>query len=225
MIIINGICLMQTQQISYKIVNLAGKILCYAPKPTYKSVRKQLSTVVNFRDRNTADFAIRIIDKENNEISVVFTELKGFEHIPDDELFSNVFINDVLFNDVLIIDRHTFSAVPPSIEYLTHLNYLQISNLGLTQLPSGIGKLINLDYLNISHNKLTDLPMSLKKLKKLCVLDLECNPFYEVPQVVMKIVSLRILHMRRDVRYYTLQYSDSISILRLTNPKLIIHDS
>ena len=203
----------------YKIVNLAGKILCYTTKPTYKSVRNQLSSVVNFRDRNTADFAIRIIDRENNEISVVFKELRGFEHILDDKLYSNV-----LINDALIIDRYAFSTIPPSIEYLTHLILLQINNLGLTQLPRNIGKLINLRYLDVSSNKLTDLPMSLKKLKKLSTLILSYNQFPKVPRVVMKIASLRILHMRRDVRYYTLQYSDSISALIRTNPNLKIYE-
>jgi len=220
MIIITEICLMPPQ-LSYKVVNLAGKILCYAPKPTYKSVRNQLSSVVNFRDRNTADFAIRIIDKENNEISVVFKELKGFEHIPDDRLFS-----EVLINDALIIDRYAFSTIPPSIEYLTHLILLQIYNLGLTQLPSGIGKLINLLTLDISHNKLSDLPMSLKKLKKLSTLTLNYNQFPKVPQAVMEIMSLRVLNMygMEMTRYYTSQYSDSISALIRTNPNLKIYD-
>ena len=208
-------------QPSYKVVNLAGKILCYAPNPTYKSVRNQLSTVVNFRDRNTVDFAIRIIDKENNEISVVFKELKGFEHIPDDELFSSV-----LIDNTLIIDRHAFRTVPPSIEYLTHLIHLKISNLGLIQLPCNIGKLTNLLVLDISHNKLSDLPMSLKKLKKLSTLTLNYNQFPKVPQAVMEIMSLRVLNMygMEMTRYYTSQYLDSISALIRTNPNLKIYD-
>jgi len=211
MIIITEICLMPPQ-LSYKVVNLAGKILCYAPKPTYKSVRNQLSSVVNFRDRNTADFAIRIIDKENNEISVVFKELKGFEHIPENILFSNR----------LSIEPEFVAGVPSSIGYLTHLNYLHIDCLGLTKLPIEIGKLVNLEYLNISHNKLTDLPMSMKKLKKLRTLYMNHNPFPEIPLVIMQMVYLKQLLIYRHNEYRTWRYSDSIKMLKHKIPNLKI---
>ena len=210
MIIITEICLMSPK---YRVVNLAGKILCYAPKPTYKSIRNQLSSVVNFRNRNTADFAIRIIDKENNEISVVFKELKGFEHIPDDDLFSN---------SLSLEPQKFIGAVPPNIGYLVQLTYLHINCLGLTKLTCNIGKLINLRYLDISNNKLTDLPMSMKKLKKLSTLNLTHNHFPVVPRVVMKIVSLNALIIHKPIEYRTWRYLDSIEVLKYKIPNLKI---
>jgi len=201
------------QQHSYKVVNLAGEILCYAPKPTYKSVRNQLSSVVNFRDRNTVDFAIRIIDRENNEISVVFKELKGFEHIPDNILFSNR----------LSIEPEFVAGLPSSIGYLTHLNYLHIDCLGLTTLPIEIGKLVNLEYLNISYNKLTDLPMSMKKLKKLRTLYMNHNPFLDIPLVIMQMVYLKQLFIHRHNEYCIWRYFDSIKMLKHKIPNLKIY--
>jgi len=205
MIIITGICLMPP---NYKIVNLAGKILCYAPKPTYKSVRKQLSSVVNFRNRNTVDFAIRIIN--NNEISVVFKRMEGFERIPDNELFS----------DKLCLEWQNIGAVHPSIGYLIQLTHLTIFNIGITELPIEIGKLVNLEHLNISHNRLTDLPLSLKKLKKLEHLNMSYNEFPNIPYVVYKLISLSILTMFGGCDYYMAEYYDSINELKRKKPYL-----
>ena len=208
MIIITGICLMPPK---YKVVNLAGNILCYTTNLTYKSVRKQLSTVVNFRDRNTVDFAIRIID--NDEISIVFKELKGFDSIPDDTLFSNT----------LHLEPQKFSTIPPSIGYLKQLTYLGIYDLGLVELPNEIGDLVNLIYLDIEDNKLTDLPISLKKLKKLNRLIMSYNSFPEIPRVVAKIISLEQLTIQRKPRYRTLRFTDSINALKQKIPHLLIH--
>jgi Leucine-rich repeat (LRR) protein len=210
MIIITEICLTPPK---YKVVNLAGKILCYAQKPTYKSVRKQLSTVVNFRDRNTVDFAIRIIDNKNNEISVVFKELKGFNSIPDDKLFSHT----------LHLEPQKFSTIPPSIGYLKQLTYLGIYDLGLVELPNEIGDLVNLIYLDIQDNELTDLPISLKKLKKLEHLNMSYNEFPNIPRVVAKIISLEKLTIQRNPRYRTLRFTDSINALRQKIPHLLIY--
>ena len=210
MIIITEICLMPPK---YKVVNLAGKILCYTTNITYKSVRKQLSTVVNFRNRNTVDFAIRIIDNKNNEISVVFKELKGFDSIPDDTLFSNT----------LHLEPQKFSTIPPSIGYLKQLTYLGIYDLGLVELPNEIGNLVNLIHLNIQDNELTDLPISLKKLKKLNRLIMSWNSFPEIPRVVAKIISLEQLTIQRNPRYRTLRFADSINALKQKIPHLLIH--
>ena len=210
MIIINGICLMPPK---YRVVNLAGKILCYTTNFTYKSIRKQLSTVINFRDRNTVDFAIQIIDNKNNEISVVFKELKGFDSIPDDELFSH---------SLSLEPQKFIGAVPPNIGYLVQLTYLHINCLGLTELTCNIGKLINLRYLDISNNKLTDLPMSMKKLKKLSTLNLTHNHFPVIPRVVMKIVSLNALIIHNPIEYRTWRYLESITVLKYKKPNLKI---
>jgi len=230
MIIITEICLMPPK---YKVVNLVGKILCYTTNFTYKSIRKQLSTVINFRDRNTVDFAIRIID--DDEISIVFKELKGFDFISDDKLFSN---------KLYLMPSEFIDAVLPGIGYLVQLTHLTMWNLGIVELPreigkliylehldisdnkitdlqTEIGKLINLEYLDISYNKLTDLPMSLKKLKKLNSINITYNMFLSIPYVINKLISLKTLdayeHMCR------MGYSDSIRKFKLKKPHLVIN--
>ncbi len=205
MIIITGICLMPPK---YKVVNLAGKILCYTTNRTYKSVRKQLSTVVNFRNRNTVDFAI--IDNKNNDILVVFKRMEGFDSIPNNELFS----------DKLCLEWQNIGAVHPSIGYLIQLTHLTIFNIGITELPMEIGKLVNLEHLNISHNRLTDLPLSLKKLKKLEHLNMSYNEFPDIPRVVYKLISLSILTMFGGCDYYMVEYYDSINELKRKKPYL-----
>ena len=209
MIIITEICLMPPK---YRVVNLAGKILCYTTNLTYKSIRKQLSTVVNFRDRNTIDFAIRIID--NDEILIVFKELKGFDSIPDDTLFSNkLYLKPSEFID----------AVLPDIGYLVHLTHLSICYLGLTELQPEIGKLINLEYLDISHNKLTDLPMSLKKLKKLNSIHINYNRFPRIPYVISKLISLELLKVYVKPRGLNADYYYSILKIKRKKPHLAIN--
>ena len=209
MIIITEICLMPPK---YKVVNLAGKILCYTINPTYKSIRKQLLTVVNFRDRNTVDFAIRLID--NDEILIVFKELKGFDSIPDDELFSN---------KLSLKQSEFIDAVLPGIGYLVNLTHLTICYLGLTELQPEIGKLINLEYLDISHNKLTDLPMSLKKLKKLNSIHINYNRFPRIPYVISKLISLELLKVYVKPRGLNADYYYSILKLKSKKPHLVIN--
>lgn len=230
MIIITEICLMPPK---YKVVNLAGKILCYTINPTYKSIRKQLSTVVNFRDRNTIDFAIRNID--DDEILIVFKELKGFDSISDYELFSNKLyleprkIIDAVLPDIgylvhlthLSICYLDITELPHEIRKLINLEYLDISYNKFTDLPTEIGKLINLEYLDISYNKLTDLPMSLKKLKKLNSINITYNMFPSIPYVINKLISLKTLYAYEHV--YRKDYSDSIRKFKRTKSHLVIN--
>jgi Leucine-rich repeat (LRR) protein len=231
MIIITEICLMPPK---YRVVNLAGKILCYTTNFTYKSIRKQLSTVINFRDRNTIDFAIRLID--NDEILIVFKELKGFDSIPDDELFSNKlslkpseFIDAVLPGIGYLVNlTHLticflyITELPHEIRKLINLEHLDISDNKLTDLPTEIGKLINLEYLDISYNKLTDLPMSLKKLKKLNSINITYNMFPSIPYVINKLISLKTLNVYEHI-YRTADYLDSIIKFKLKKPHLAIN--
>ena len=183
---------------------------------------------------NTVDFAIRIID--DDEISIVFKELKGFDFISDDKLFSN---------KLYLMPSEFIDAVLPGIGYLVQLTHLTMWNLGIVELPreigkliylehldisdnkitdlqTEIGKLINLEYLDISYNKLTDLPMSLKKLKKLNSINITYNMFPSIPYVINKLISLKTLNVYEHI-YRTADYLDSIIKFKLKKPHLAIN--
>ena len=213
MIIITEICLMPPK---YRVVNLAGKILCYTTNGTYKSVRKQLSTVVNFRDRNTIDFAIRII--ENNEISIVFKELKGFDSIEDNYMWP--------IKDIMRIEQINFynnDVIPQDIRYMTQLTHLVIDSLDITELPDAVCELVNLVFLDVLNTILTDLPLSLKKLKKLEHLTLVNNRFPRIPIVISKLISIKSLQIYGGLEYRAADYSDSIIKFKLKKPHLAIN--
>ncbi|MFW9950210.1 MAG: leucine-rich repeat domain-containing protein [Candidatus Thorarchaeota archaeon] len=65
--------------------------------------------------------------------------------------------------------------IPKSIENLTFLKTLDLSNNGLLKMPDNIGKLLQLEKLFLANNKLSTIPKAIFTLPSLKVLDIRDN--------------------------------------------------
>lgn len=84
----------------------------------------------------------------------------------------------------LILRGNSIQSLPPSIDKLKSLKWLDISKNRLKKLPSQIGDLSRLRYLNISWNDLTALPESVKNLNEGISLYCGENPLQRPPSEV-----------------------------------------
>jgi SpoVK/Ycf46/Vps4 family AAA+-type ATPase len=77
-----------------------------------------------------------------------------------------------------------------------HENYLDLSNLGLSQIPDEIKGLKNIQSLNLSENSLTELPAFIGSCDTLEYLDLSYNRITALPGAIGDLASLETLNVR-----------------------------
>jgi len=116
--------------------------------------------------RNNPQLKPGIIEKIFSDYpkQVVYTS----ESFPYAEDYNKLFIN-VDFSTLLALD----------FDKAMGLNYLDLSESGLTDLPPEIWEMTNLSELNLSGNKITELPTEISRLKMLTYLNLSNNPLSE----------------------------------------------
>lgn len=76
----------------------------------------------------------------------------------------------------ITIPENNIVSLPPTIEKLTPITHLNLTNNEIQILPHGISNLTDLECLNLRNNQLRALPEGLSNLKKLEMLDLPNNP-------------------------------------------------
>ncbi|KAF9592952.1 hypothetical protein IFM89_019256 [Coptis chinensis] len=92
----------------------------------------------------------------------------------------------------------TFSSLPPIFGRLTHLRYLNLSNMNIASLPKSVCNLRNLQILVLSHNlKLTTLPPSIGNLKQLRCLDLYQVGIRVLPESICCLTNLQTLNLEK----------------------------
>ncbi|MGI9179538.1 MAG: COR domain-containing protein [Longimicrobiaceae bacterium] len=95
----------------------------------------------------------------------------------------------------LYLSDNQLTQLPASIEKLTQLQQLVLWGNQLTQLPASIEKLTQLQYLNLSGNQLTQLPASIEKLTQLQRLNLSGNQLTQLPASIEKLTQLQHLDL------------------------------
>ncbi|XP_065870850.1 disease resistance protein RGA2-like isoform X2 [Euphorbia lathyris] len=83
-----------------------------------------------------------------------------------------------------------------SLNELTCLRSLKLSNCGIVEIPSNISKLIHLRHLNLINNRrLKELPETVCELYNLQTLNVNgCNSLEKLPKGIAKLTNLRYLH-------------------------------
>ena len=89
-------------------------------------------------------------------------------------------------------------GLPTSIQRLTKLEGLHLSENKLTELPAEIGDLRELRVLRVSYNQLVGLPTSIQRLTKLEQLDLDGNRLTELPAAIGDLRELRVLSVSHN---------------------------
>ena len=97
-----------------------------------------------------------------------------------------------------IAARITSGGIDMRIFMLTPLNFLEISDAGLSEVPSEIGNLSNLLNLTLRGNQLVALPDTLGKLNRLQFLDASRNSIQEVPDSLGELTSLHTLDLSQN---------------------------
>lgn len=90
------------------------------------------------------------------------------------------------------------TELPASLEQLTQLRTLDVSNNELTTLPELLGLLTQLQTLKLSRNQITALPESLGQLTMLRALDLSDNELTTLPESLGYLTQLRRLEASRN---------------------------
>jgi Leucine-rich repeat (LRR) protein len=98
--------------------------------------------------------------------------------------------------DFLYLHDNRLTSLPPSLERLTKLRYLNISSNGFVALPECICGIAGLIELRACDNQLTSLPESLGRLSRLRELHVRNNRLISLPQSIDTLLELRQLDLR-----------------------------
>jgi len=90
------------------------------------------------------------------------------------------------------------TAIPESLDKLSQLRNLDLSNNQLTILPEWLGQLSQLKILDLSNNQLTALPESLGQLSRLEMVHLTDNQLTTVPKSLSKLSRLQMIHLNSN---------------------------
>ncbi|XP_012274985.1 protein flightless-1 isoform X2 [Orussus abietinus] len=91
--------------------------------------------------------------------------------------------------------QRTLSNIPSSLESLTNLQELDLSQNALPRVPDAIYSLVNLRRLNISDNQITELSAAIDLWQKLETLNVCRNKLTALPSSLCKILTLRRLYL------------------------------
>ncbi|XP_068116372.1 malignant fibrous histiocytoma-amplified sequence 1-like [Hyperolius riggenbachi] len=92
----------------------------------------------------------------------------------------------------LIISKNELTDFPAEVQYLVHLERLELNQNKIHTIPDSIfSNLKNLKYLKLNNNRLSELPMDISSCFQLYYLNLAHNQFTEIPESILKLTSLK----------------------------------
>ncbi|KAF3425373.1 hypothetical protein E2986_07775 [Frieseomelitta varia] len=91
--------------------------------------------------------------------------------------------------------QRTLNNIPSSLETLTNLQELDLSQNNLPRVPDALYSLLNLRRLNLSDNQITELSTAIELWTKLETLNICRNKLTTIPASLCKIVTLRRLYL------------------------------
>ncbi|KOX75280.1 Protein flightless-1 [Melipona quadrifasciata] len=91
--------------------------------------------------------------------------------------------------------QRTLNNIPSSLETLTNLQELDLSQNNLPRVPDALYSLLNLRRLNLSDNQITELSTAIELWTKLETLNICRNKLTAIPASLCKIVTLRRLYL------------------------------
>lgn len=98
--------------------------------------------------------------------------------------------------DFLYLHDNRLTSLPPSLERLTRLRYLNIGENAFDVLPDCVCGMASLIELRVSGNRLTSLPTSVGRLSRLRELHLRNNKLQSLPDSIGMLLELRLIDLR-----------------------------
>ncbi|KAM9302187.1 malignant fibrous histiocytoma-amplified sequence 1 homolog [Gastrophryne carolinensis] len=94
--------------------------------------------------------------------------------------------------ETLILSKNELMDFPAEIQYLVHLERLELNQNKIQTIPGGIfPNLKKLKYLKLNNNRLSELPGDLSSCSKLYYLNLAHNLLAEFPESILKLMELK----------------------------------
>ncbi|XP_071951286.1 DISP complex protein LRCH3-like isoform X2 [Antedon mediterranea] len=150
----------------------------------------QRSGRLNLSSRKIKDFP-KVADKFDLRDTVdVDLSKNRFTELPEE-------ICDYLSLENLNCYKNVLKSIPPSVNKLSSLTFLNLSRNQLTILPSELCNL-SLEVLIVSNNKLVSLPEDIRHLSSLRNLDASCNEISTLPSSVSDMESLMHFNVRHN---------------------------
>lgn len=106
--------------------------------------------------------------------------------------------------ETLAISDHRLQTLPRSIGNLTGLRYLFLNSNRITTLPDTFTNLTNLRYLNLNNNRLRRVP-DIGNFLQLTHLDLSRNPLTHIPASIANLTELRTCNLPDNILLFPLQ--------------------
>lgn len=163
--------------------------------------------LINFYDALDGDnWAVKTNWKTSAEVStwtgITVRVIDDIPHVTEIKLFNNGLfgsipesINLLSKLEVLTLTNAYVTNIPSSIGDITTLKSFTLEGVGfnspLTKLPATMGNLNNLKLLNISNNSLKTLPSSFSALQNLENLNISFNRFVNFPNVITTLINLK----------------------------------
>jgi internalin A len=145
--------------------------------------------------------ALRELYLNNNQIVTFEAPSRDFSPLTALHLANNKFdripewISTCTDLKLLSIDGNRLDGVPDWIAHLSHLEWLDTSNCGLTEAPPWLHTLTNLTRLDLSFNRISFIPSTIGELSGLQQLYLEGNTLTDLPQSLSKASHLTTLYI------------------------------
>src|SRR5436190_10066635 len=108
-------------------------------------------------------------------------------------------IEEITSMKVLTLSNKELYSIPSEIFSLENLKILVLNRNHITSIPKEISKLFRLQELWIGKNELSSLPIELVQLEGLQLLDISFNKFTELPVEIFKFSNLDELHIRGNL--------------------------
>jgi Leucine-rich repeat (LRR) protein len=128
----------------------------------------------------------------------IYTNEENTVKVDDMESFKNELLNLQHKNVKYLRILGNVMYIPPEIEYLTSLEYLDLSYNRLETLPIEVCNLRNLQTLRLTGNKLCSLPNEICKLKMIEMLHIDNNKITELPESIGEMTLLQGLYANNN---------------------------
>ncbi|CAN7097689.1 unnamed protein product [Brassica rapa subsp. narinosa] len=137
-------------------------------------------------------------------ISLMSNQIEEISCCPKCPNLSTLFLQD---NDLMVIPGEFFQFMPALVVLdLSH-------NRSLRELPEEIWSLTSLQYLNLSNTGISSLPVGLKGLRKLISLDLEFSRLTSIDGIGTSLPNLQVLKLYRSPVYIDARSIEELQLL------------
>ena len=193
---------------------------CQGNKYFHNSVYKRDEIWIYRLNKDFPDFQKLGVGKSFNETYKILFSLSKLK----EKLKRSLNIYDLYSVEWMDLSDMNLTEVPKEIENLTSLKTLYLFKNKLMKVPKEIENLTSLKTLSLRDNKLTEIPQQIYNLINLEVLYLHNNKLTEIPKEIYNLINLRELYLCNNKLTEVdkeIGNLTNLKILNLYNDKLV----